>query len=54
MNNEIEVKSSVNAFEFSDDLSDEVLDRTGFVGGGRVAAGRRVGAQGPTLSLLNS
>jgi len=34
MNNEIEVKSSVNAFEFSDDLSDEVLDRTGFVGGG--------------------
>jgi len=36
MNNEIEVKSSVNAFEFSDDLSDEVLDRTGFVGGGGV------------------
>ncbi len=24
---EVEVKSSVNAFEFSDDLSDEALDR---------------------------
>jgi len=27
MNNEIEVKSSVNGFEFSDDLNDEALDR---------------------------
>ncbi len=27
MNNEIEVKSSVNGFEFSDDLFDEALDR---------------------------
>ena len=32
MNNEIEVKSSVNGFEFSDYLSDEVLDRVSFVG----------------------
>jgi len=47
MNNEIEVKSSVNAFEFSDDLSDEVLDRTGFVGGGACSSGAPCWCAGP-------